>query len=136
LGFGVAMMWRVMASSSTAVTSELPQVIGEFDITLPVSTQNSSYHYIGNWVKESSIVVIIHNDDEIYIGRDKVTLTEIPEKMKSMLRNRASDEVVYIVGTDSVSYRTLVSVVDRIREACGNRIGLRLRRKQPKILRN
>jgi biopolymer transport protein ExbD/biopolymer transport protein TolR len=78
-----------------------------------------------NIIKDTSAVVAVPNDNELYIGRDKISLTDIPQRVKTMLKDRPPNEqVVYVKSGQNVKYGTVVTVIDYIREAGFDRIGL------------
>src|SRR5262249_47371725 len=78
-----------------------------------------------NIIKDTSAVVAIPNDGEIYIGREKVKKEDIPAKIKNLLKDKpASDQVVYVKSSQGVKYGTVVGVIDSIRDAGFDRIGL------------
>jgi biopolymer transport protein ExbD len=78
-----------------------------------------------NIVKQTSTIVAIAGDDEFYVGKEQVTETDIPEKIKQMLKDRPSDEqVVYVKAMCPVKYGVVVSVIDTLRDAGFNSIGL------------
>jgi biopolymer transport protein ExbD len=78
-----------------------------------------------NIIKDTSAVIAIPNDGEFYIGRDKVAQVDIPTRVKNILKDKpAPDQVVYIKSGRLVKYGTVVSVIDSIRDAGFDRIGL------------
>lgn len=76
--------------------------------------------------KESSVVIAIPEDGQFYVQKDKVaSVSDLPEKVKNLLKSKPSNEqIVYIKSGKLVKYGTVVSVVDAIREAGFDRIGL------------
>jgi biopolymer transport protein ExbD/biopolymer transport protein TolR len=78
-----------------------------------------------NIIKDTSAVVAVPSDNEFYIGRDKINLTDIPQRVKQMLKDKPPNEqVVYVKSSQNVKYGTVVTVIDSIREAGFDRIGL------------
>ena len=78
-----------------------------------------------NIIKDTSAVVSIPADNEFYIGRDKVAQADIPNKIKAILKDKKPDEqIVYVKSGKFVKYGTVVQVIDSIREAGFERIGL------------
>jgi biopolymer transport protein ExbD/biopolymer transport protein TolR len=79
-----------------------------------------------NIIKDTSAVVAIPKDNEFYIGRDKVAMADIPTRIRSILKDKpVPDQVVYIKSDKLlVKYGTVVSVIDSIRDAGFDRIGL------------
>src|SRR5713226_4146416 len=78
-----------------------------------------------NIIKDTSAVVAIPNDGEFYIGRDKIAQADIPARVRNILKDKLpADQVVYIKCSLGVKYGTVVSVIDSIRDAGFDRIGL------------
>ena len=78
-----------------------------------------------NIIKDTSAVVAIPHDGEFYIGRDQVAQVDIPKKIMAILKDKpVPEQVVYIKSGRLVKYGTVVSVIDSIREAGFDRIGL------------
>ena len=76
-------------------------------------------------IKESSVVVAITEDDQLYIGKKKIEKidlkTEIDEKMAS---KQASERIVYIRSDVNTNYGTVVEVINTIRDSGIDQIGL------------
>jgi biopolymer transport protein ExbD len=80
-----------------------------------------------NIIKDTSAVVAIPGggDDRIYVGRDAVPIDDLGQKIKNILKDKQpQDQVVYIKSGKLVEYGTVVGVIDKIREAGFERIGL------------
>jgi biopolymer transport protein TolR len=78
-----------------------------------------------NIIKDTSAVVAIPNNGEYYIGRDKIALVDIPQRVKTILKDKpVPDQVVYVKSSKGVKYGEVVAVIDSIREAGFDRIGL------------
>ena len=85
-----------------------------------------------NIIKDTSAVIAIPKEGEFYIGRDKVPVTDIPQRIKTILKDKpAPDQVVYIKSGQQVKYGTVVSVIDSIRDAGFDRIGLVAEKEKP-----
>ena len=83
----------------------------------PVETQDI--------IKESSVVVAIPNNDQIYINKDLVDLKSLGNEVKERLGKRPPQEqIVYIKSGATVDYGTVVRVIDEIRSQGFDRIGL------------
>ena len=67
-----------------------------------------------NIVKENSAVVAIPNDNEFYIGRDKINAKEdIASRVTAILKDKRPDEqIVYIKAGKLTKYGTVVEVID------------------------
>ncbi|MEK6304546.1 MAG: biopolymer transporter ExbD [Acidobacteriota bacterium] len=78
-----------------------------------------------NIIKDTSAVIAIPNNGEYYIGRDKINLADIPQKVKTILKDKpVPDQVVYVKASKGVKYGEVVLVIDSVREAGFDRIGL------------
>jgi len=79
-----------------------------------------------NITKDTSVVVSIPQAGQYYVGRDPVARTELVERIKRLMREKAKKEeqVVYIRAEKTVPYGEVVMTVDAIRNAGIDRIGL------------
>jgi biopolymer transport protein ExbD len=76
-------------------------------------------------VKPNAAIVAIPNDGEFYFGKVRVNEADIPDKIKQALKDKPPDEqIVYIKAASFVRYGTVVSVIDAIRAAGFDQIGL------------
>ena len=76
-------------------------------------------------VKPNPAVISIPIDGEFYFGKVRVTQADIPEKVKQALKDKPpDDQIVYVKAGSFVRYGTVVSVIDTIRGAGFDRIGL------------
>ena len=88
-----------------------------------------------NITKETSVVVAIPNAGEYFIGRDQVKGKDalVARIKQSMAALKPSDpHVVYIKGGVNVPYGEIVNVVDAIRDANIEQIGLVAEKKKDK----
>jgi biopolymer transport protein ExbD/biopolymer transport protein TolR len=78
-----------------------------------------------NIIKDTSAVIAIPNNGEYYIGRDKIALVDIPQRVRTILKDKpAPEQVVYVKSSTGVKYGEVVLVIDSVREAGFDRIGL------------
>ncbi|HKQ07479.1 MAG TPA: biopolymer transporter ExbD [Blastocatellia bacterium] len=82
-----------------------------------------------NIIKETSAVIAVPTDTEVYFGRDKVNKEDLPNILKDKLKEKFKDkppneQIVYIKSSTGVKYETVVSVIDAVREAGYDKIGL------------
>src|SRR5215217_1125314 len=80
-----------------------------------------------NIIKESSIVISVPNDGEYYLGKVKVAMEQLAEKVDSMLQKNAKkdeDRIVYIKSGVGVSYGDVVNVINEVRKLGVDKIGL------------
>lgn len=98
---------------------------GNFDLSLPIDQQEFDEGTFGSCPGRPAIIVVsIPNDAEIYIDREKVDLLEIPAKLNYKINGRFPSKEICIRAADFVQYRTLVSIINQIREVSSNRIAL------------
>ena len=73
--------------------------------------------------KDDAIVVAITRDDRIFLGNNKIAKEEITGQIKDLLANRL-DKTVYVKSDGRAKYGTVVAVVDEIRSAGVDQLGL------------
>jgi biopolymer transport protein TolR len=79
--------------------------------------------------KESSVVIAIPNDAEVWVGRDKFFfdqgLKPVSDEVDRRLKDKPSEEqIVYIKSDQAASYGRLVDVINAVRDRGYDRIGL------------
>ncbi len=76
-------------------------------------------------IKESSLVVAITKDNEYYVGKDKVDITELKDRINKAMENKKPEErIVYIKSDVNSDYGSVVEVINTIRDAGIDQIGL------------
>jgi biopolymer transport protein TolR len=107
-------------------------------ITVNIPRESLNPDVDQNIIKESSIVISIPNDNEYYVGKQKVNLeftgdnSQDPnkdfrdkiEKMLEPLKNEPERQIVYIKSGIGVSYGTVVNVINEVRKLGVDKIGL------------
>lgn len=74
---------------------------------------------------DTSTLISVPRDGELYFGKDRVTQSEIPDRLKGAFKDTPPEgRVVYIRAGLDVSYKTVVSVIDTVRGAGFNQIAL------------
>jgi len=73
--------------------------------------------------KEDALLVAIMRDGKIYFGNDMITPDALTEKIKDRLANRV-DKRVFIRADARAKYGTVVEVVDNVRAAGVDDLGL------------
>ena len=73
--------------------------------------------------KEDAVVVAISRDGTVYLGSNKVPASELAPKVKDMLANRP-DKTVYVKSDSRAKYKDVVDVVDNVRSAGVDQLGL------------
>ena len=80
-------------------------------------------------VKETSAVIAITDKNEVYLNKDKLPKEDLAARLKELLEAKFKDKrddqkVVYVKSDQAVQYGAVVGVIDAIREAGYDRIGL------------
>lgn len=75
--------------------------------------------------KDTSVLIAIPDNNNFYVGKDPFPLTELGEKVKNMMRDKAPEKrIVYIKSGVDVDYGTVVKAIDVIRKQDIDKIGL------------
>src|SRR5215467_3958116 len=99
-----------------------PMLQSGVSVTLP-QTKNPDIDPAIN--RETSAVVAIPNNTDVYLGKEKVRKEDLPDRINALLKDKPNNErVVYIKSSDNVNYGAVVEVVDQIRNGGFDRIGL------------
>jgi biopolymer transport protein ExbD/biopolymer transport protein TolR len=76
-------------------------------------------------IKESSLVVAITKDNKYYVSKDEVEIGDIKDKVTKAMENKKPEErIVYIKSDVEASYGSVVEVINSIRQAGIDQIGL------------
>ena len=76
-------------------------------------------------IKESSLVVAITKDNEYYVSKDKVEIGDIKDRVTKAMENKKPEErIVYIKSDVEANYGSVVEVINSIRQAGIDQIGL------------
>ena len=73
--------------------------------------------------KEDALIVAVMRDGKIYFGNDQIAPDQLTEKVKDKLTNRA-DKRVYVRADARAKYGSVVEVVDNVRAAGVDELGL------------
>jgi biopolymer transport protein ExbD len=73
--------------------------------------------------KEDALLVVVMQDGKIYFGTDQVNLDTLTEKVKDRLTNRL-DKRVYLRADARARFKYVVDVVDNVRAAGVDQLGL------------
>ena len=74
--------------------------------------------------KDDAIRVGISRDGKFYLGQDRIVIDDLAGKVTEMLRDKNGDKTVYVKGDFRAKYGDIVKVVDAIRTAGVDRVGL------------
>ncbi|MFL6228203.1 MAG: ExbD/TolR family protein [Pyrinomonadaceae bacterium] len=92
-------------------------------VTLPKDMKNPEVDKA--IIKESSVVIAITDKNEFYVGKEKADVAEIKEKVTKAMENKQPEErIVYIKSDVNADYGSVVEVINSIRQAGIDQIGL------------
>jgi biopolymer transport protein ExbD/biopolymer transport protein TolR len=74
--------------------------------------------------KDDAIRVGIARDGKFYLGQDRIAIDDLSQKVTDLLASREGDKTVYVKADQRASYGDVVKVVDAIRTAGVDRVGL------------
>jgi len=78
-----------------------------------------------NIIKESSVVLAITQDGQIYFKKERIDKADLKTKVDSMMENKTgADRIVYIRSDINASYGAVVDLINTVRESGVDQIGL------------
>ena len=76
-------------------------------------------------IKETSVVVAITADDKIFLGKKPIELSELKTEVDAKMSSKERDQrIVYVRSDINTNYGTVVNVINTIRDAGVDQIGL------------
>jgi biopolymer transport protein ExbD len=82
--------------------------------------------------KEDSILVAVTRDGKVYLGSTQMTADSLPAKVKDLLTNRLS-KMCYLKSDSRARYERVVEVVDNLRAAGVDQLGLLTESQEKKL---
>jgi biopolymer transport protein ExbD/biopolymer transport protein TolR len=73
--------------------------------------------------KEDSILVAVSRDGKYYLNQDRISVDDLTAKVTDLVSNRL-DKMIYVKGDYRAKYGDVVKVVDNLRAAGIDKIGL------------
>ena len=80
--------------------------------------------------KEDAILIAVTRDNKVYLNNDQVNPDQLGDKVRDRLANKA-DKRVYVKSDARAKYGTVVEVVDNVRSAGVDQLGLLTEQKRP-----
>lgn len=95
-------------------------------ITVAIPREMKAADVDPNIIKESSVVISIPNDNEYYLGKQRIAKADLADKVDRMLKNikNEQDHIVYIKSGIKVSYGEVVGIINEVRKLGVDKIGL------------
>jgi len=66
----------------------------------------------------------IARDGKFYLGQERIVIDDLTNKVSDILKDRTGDKTVYVKGDQRAKYGDIVKVVDSVRAAGVDKIGL------------
>jgi biopolymer transport protein TolR len=73
--------------------------------------------------KEDALIIAVMRDGKVYFGNDQINVDQLTEKVKDRIANR-TDKRVYVRADSRAKYGSVVGVVDNVRSAGVDQLGL------------
>ena len=73
--------------------------------------------------KESAVLVAVSRDGRVYLGTTPTEPDQLPQKVRDMLATQL-DKTVYLKGDARATYARVVEVIDNVRAAGADNVGL------------
>jgi biopolymer transport protein TolR len=80
--------------------------------------------------KEDAILIAVTRDNKVYLNNDQINPDQLGDKVRDRLANKA-DKRVYVKSDARAKYGTVVEVVDNVRSAGVDQLGLLTEQKRP-----
>ncbi len=78
-----------------------------------------------NIIKESSVVLAITQDGQVYFKKERIDKADLKAKVDSMMENKTGpDRIVYIRSDINANYGAVVDLINSVRESGIDQIGL------------
>jgi len=76
-------------------------------------------------IKESSVVVAVTADNKYYFGKDELEIIDLTDKIQKAMENKKPEErIVYVKSDVNANYGSVVEVINTVRQAGIDQIGL------------
>jgi biopolymer transport protein ExbD/biopolymer transport protein TolR len=73
--------------------------------------------------QDDSVLVAVARDGAIYLGTEKIAMTDVKTRVLDLISNR-TDKMVFVKSDMRAKYGTVVAVVDEVRAAGVDKLGL------------
>jgi biopolymer transport protein ExbD/biopolymer transport protein TolR len=80
--------------------------------------------------KEDAILIAVTRDNKVFLGNDQIPADQLSDKVRDRLANK-TDKRVYVKSDARAKYGTVVAVVDNVRSAGVDQLGLLTEQRQP-----
>src|SRR4051812_2711171 len=80
--------------------------------------------------KEDAILIAVTRDNKVFLNNDLIAADQLSDKVRDRLANK-TDKRVYVKSDARAKYGTVVAVVDNVRSAGVDQLGLLTEQRQP-----
>jgi len=80
--------------------------------------------------KEDAILIAVTRDNKVFLNNDLIGADQLSDKVRDRLANKA-DKRVYVKADARAKYKNVVDVVDNVRSAGVDQLGLLTEQRQP-----
>ena len=81
--------------------------------------------------KEDSLLVAVMRDGSIFFGSEKIPVDQLTSKVKDKLSSKTGDKRVFVKADARAKYGAVVDVVDNVRSAGVDELGLLTEQRKP-----
>lgn len=101
-------------------------------ITVPVPKNMANPDVDPKIIRDTSVVISIPNDIDYFLGKTRVQKEQLADEIRGKLAtiNNEQDRIVYIKSGAGVTYGVVVNVINEVRKAGVDKIGLVADRKK------
>src|SRR5215210_4870580 len=97
-----------------------PMIQRGIDVNLPVARRAATVEGERLFV---TVPITYKTDGLVYIGQERVSASALPARLRERLQ-RATDKHVYLQGDGSVQLQDLMTIIDRLKEAGVEQVGI------------
>jgi len=83
--------------------------------------------------KDDALLLAVTRDGVVYLGTDKINLDQITDKVKERLSSKSDSKMVFVKADARARYKYVVDVVDNVRAAGVDQLGLLTEQKKNTI---
>jgi len=83
--------------------------------------------------KDDALLLAVTKDGQVYLGNDRIDLDQITTKIKDRLSSKSDSKMVFVKADARARYKFVVDVVDNVRAAGVDQLGLLTEQKKNTI---
>ena len=84
--------------------------------------------------KDDALLLAVTRDGQVYFGNDRIELDAITQKVKDRLSAKTDSKMVFVKADARAKYKSVVDVVDNVRAAGVDQLGLLTEQKKNTIV--